>query len=453
MITKRFNVKFTTNLNEVVSFESGKIMCHGKEQTIQHPDGKKLSSFDGNAHAQKWHEDRIRTGLVRAILEQVATIPLSFKQGALDAIVRDISELQHLQESVITIRSAGFTSSSNSKYVKTELAKVNSVFDSRWNELKQRNLTKQEKEAISYSKIFPEKNASINLTIKRKTMKKIEKELSVAPKRSRTLNRALAKPIKQVDIEQAIHTLIAVAGDDLVNLSTQTITARAHKLGMKVGWKRLFEKVNATKEELVKKGIVPHTKGRLPDNLKKLIQEANQEASTTQVLDLKRALKQINVSKPISATNYIQELQNGTAVSDSQLIEIRETIIEKKDLSLLVNALAYLIANRIPRNKFVTLSLINAMPDCFCALDIDELADKYEDVELTEQTFNKFFSVSDMADMNKYTAVLQYVIRHFKHIDVLFNLKNLECITEKTIELLADQNPIIKKIVSVLKRA
>lgn len=450
MITDRFNVKIVTSLQEVVSFESGKIMCHGKEQTIQHPDGKKIKQFEGNALSQKWHEDRVRTALVRAILEQVATIPLRFKTGTFDTVLKDVSELQHLQDTVLTIRQACFTAASNSRYVKTELLKIKSVFDSRWDELKHRKLSDQEKALINYSTLFPEEKG-IKLNIKKKTMNKIEKELSVS-KNSKTLNKTLAKPNKQIKTIQAINTLIAEAGDDLVNLSSKTITARAHKLGMVVGWKMLFEKVNATKKELIQKGIVPTTTGRLPEEIRKMVKAANVSAGKTQVIDLKRALKQIKEDQPVNVATYIHDLQTGK-VSDSDLIAIRETIIEKKDLSLLVNALAYLIANRIPRSQFVTLSLINAMPDCFTQADIDELANKYEDVELTEQTFNKFFSVSDATDMNTYAAVLQYVVRHLMYINPLSDLTNLNCITLKTIELLADQNPIIKKIVSVLKTA
>jgi hypothetical protein len=118
-------------------------------------------------------------------------------------------------------------------------------------------------------------------------------------------------------------------------------------------------------------------------------------------------------------------------------------------LALLTQTLAYLIANKIERNKLVTLKLINAMPHCFSNFDVEHILDKNEDVDLSEETLNKFFKQENYN--TSFISVLTYLLKNSKiqeRFEALSQL-NPNIIINKKVAALLIEIPVIKQICSL----
>lgn len=353
-ISKRFNAEIETSTGEKVQFIGGKIICKGKEQTILHPDGRRVTSFAGDYKAQKWHENRVRTALVDAILEQVGT--LSLFNGSFTSILQDAKELKTVQESVLAIREANFTPTSNSQYVKNETAKVNAAFNLHWGELKTRNLSDGEKAQIGV--IVPE-------LFKKMIPKTMNKKIKVE-----------AQPVKKEHVE---------AGDALDELLDATF---------------------------------PKPKPAV-----------------------------VSVYEKAQIETIVKALRN-FKLTDEELALVRDRIIETKNILLYVEFLVYLKTHKIDRSNFITLGLINAMPEAFGEIDVIEVEDINEDVELTGATVEKF---GDQLSRIKAASFLQYRLTHEKLSleDVL--ALDLKMITKKTADLIIDKFPLIARLAEAVK--
>jgi hypothetical protein len=506
-ISKRFNAKFTTNQGEDVKLDCGRIICRDKEQTLAHPDGKRITSFGGDANAQKYHEDRVRTGLVRAILERVANTALSFRSGSFVDCLQDAKELHALQEITLTIRETNFNENSNAQYVKKNRSEINDIFDCHWQDLTNRNLSAVEKDQINaIVPLFPELN--VKEIESNKELNKLEKAAAKAPK---AYKKELIKVVEaQKSTLAVIEEIIKDGGDNLINWSNKTIKEKADKAGLREGFALLYRKTNEAKENLIRKGVRPDQNTKLQDNIKALIRKEDVEdlfkkpkpavalgrkvvnntktevtehdnqyctlngvKVTTDYLKSDEGKAAVNKlldqnppvhSETVSAkkvwssvslnteTGFLIKLLQNNTIVDADLKAIRDVIIERKELPLLIQFLAHLIAHNLPRSKYVTLGLINAMPDCFSDEDVKEIEDKAEEVELTTATVTRFFQDSLRYGENiTFTAVLQYNIKtgNLQPEEIITIDPNL--ITKRTVELLTSRFPLLAKIIEVSK--
>jgi hypothetical protein len=403
----RVNIK--TSLGEYVTFDNGKIFCRGVEQTIQNPEGATQND--------KKHNDRVRSSLVSAILEQVANV--SFK-GSFDECLQISKELLQLQKQVTAIREASFSDVSNPGYVRKKMNIIKDAFNAKLAELKAREFTEEQKEHLAFLKL--------GKIAAKKTLPKPTVE---------TPNKELASKVAKLIIKKA--------GFNVVKLTNKAITARAHKLGCAdKDLAYVFAKVKGAQEESIRK----RTEKR---QVKKLVVKENKEASTVSVEDLKTAggLIQSGISVPVKSIpetrdDLIQALKSGN-VSSQDISNIRARVILTRDINLHIQTMRYLGNKCINDNEYVTLGLINEFPEWFTKEDVNSVKYPLEDVELTEATFVRFFALEEATNV---PSVLNYRIQHSTDFDIL-SITEDYVINNTTVNLLKKYS-IISRVLSVV---
>lgn len=389
-------VSIKTSLGETVSFVDGKIFCKGVEQSAIHPVGD-LPNFKGDEDARKKHEDRVRSSLVAAILEQVASISFA---GDFDQCLQTAKELSILQQTVIKIRETSFSEVSNPGYVRKKMNIVKETFRSKLAEINNRtDFTPEQKEQLIFLKLG----------------KTVAKNL----KKTKT-NNGKAHAIK------AAHKIINQASYRLDRLSDKAITARAHKQGVAdIDLPYVFITIKTAKEELLKNRTEKH-------NTKKLVVKENKEASTVRVEALQTAGGLIKAGIENNPFN--------------DLAAIRAKVIDTRDINLHIKTMVYL-GNK-DKSDYITLELINAFPEWFDRSDIDALKNPLADIELTDNTFYALFTQEDAIS---YPCVLNYCIRNYS-LNWLSAISSNHAINKGTVKALAEKYSIIARVISAVKQ-